>query len=93
MTDFMTYHCHYFFIRHNIHQTGADTYTTVTAGKGVYVYYFIYAKVKFQSVHFFDMSRQFLQTFAIFSIRFCQWIMSVHPCHIFLTHISNVRIR
>ena len=33
MTDFMTDYCHYFFVGHDIHQSGTDTYAAVATGE------------------------------------------------------------
>ena len=64
----------------------------VSTGKSIHVYNFINTEVQFQPVHFFDVAGQLLQTFAVFSVRFCQWIVCIHPDHVFLTHVGDVRV-
>ena len=89
----MTDDCHYFLVVHDVHQSGTDTHTAVAAGESVYVHYFIYAKVYFHAIHFFDVAGQSFQTFSVFAVRFGQWIMLVHPFHVFFAHGSDVGIR
>ena len=93
MTDLMTDYCHYFFVSHDVHQSGTDTHAAVTTGESVNVHYFIYAKVNFHTIYFFDVSGQSFQAFSVFAVRFGQWVMLVHPFHILLAHSSNVGVR
>jgi len=90
---FMTYYRHYFVVCHQVHQSGTDTYATVTTGKCIYIYYFINAEIYFQSVYLFYIAYQFFKPFAVFTIWCSQWVVGIHPLHIFLTHSGYVSIR
>ena len=54
---------------------------------------YINDKVYFHAIHFFDVAGQSFQTFSVFAVRFGQWIMLVHPFHVFFAHGSDVGIR